>query len=116
VGKLSTPFLCGRPLHLLLTLRRYHQQMIGTKSSQVFTSRWMALRWSLGVMALAYCSVPSAEPEAKTAGSQSELEQANAILQASSGEAEVKEETQSLSSLEADYQAKIEAMQQFEAQ
>jgi hypothetical protein len=99
VGKLPAPFLCGRPLHLLLTLRRYHQAMIGTKSSKVFTSRWMALRWSLGVMALAYCSVPSAEPEAKTAGSLPQDQQA---------------EPETLSALEADYQAKIKAMQQFE--
>jgi hypothetical protein len=90
--------------------------MIGTKSSQVFTSRWMALRWSLGVLVLAYCSVPSAEPEAKTAGSLQHDQQAAQIVKVANDEPTVTPETETLSSLEADYQAKIKAMQQFEMQ
>lgn len=33
----------------------------GTKINQVFTSRWKAVTWSLGIMLTAYCTVPSAE-------------------------------------------------------
>jgi hypothetical protein len=41
--------------------------MFGTKTNQVFTSRWKALSWSLGVMATAYCTVPAAETDAQRA-------------------------------------------------
>ncbi len=50
--------------------------MFGTKTNQVFTSRWKALSWSLGVMATAYCTVPAAETDAQRA----ENEAAAAIL------------------------------------
>jgi hypothetical protein len=50
--------------------------MFGTKTNQVFTSRWKALSWSLGVIVLAYCSVPAAETEAQ----RSETATANAAL------------------------------------
>ena len=33
----------------------------GTKITLVFASRWKAVTWSMGVLLLAYCSVPSAE-------------------------------------------------------
>ena len=33
----------------------------GTKINQVFTSRWKAVTWSLGIMLTAYCTVPSAD-------------------------------------------------------
>ena len=33
----------------------------GTKINQVFTSRWKAVTWSLGILLTAYCTVPSAE-------------------------------------------------------
>ncbi len=41
--------------------------MLGTKPTEVFASRWKALRWSLGVLLLAYCTVPSAEINADVA-------------------------------------------------
>jgi hypothetical protein len=103
-------------LHRLLTLGHYITYMFGTKSSQVFSSRWMALRWSLGVMALAYCSVPSADPDVKAAGSSPQTQQADEILKVATGDATAKLEQETLSSIEADYQAKIKAMQQFEMQ
>jgi hypothetical protein len=33
----------------------------GPKLSTVFASRWNAVIWSAGILATAYCSVPSAE-------------------------------------------------------
>ncbi|MCK9540586.1 MAG: hypothetical protein M0R03_00980 [Novosphingobium sp.] len=33
--------------------------MFGPRISTVFRSRWNALFWALGIMATAYCSVPS---------------------------------------------------------
>ncbi|MEO5586660.1 MAG: hypothetical protein ABIQ81_03095 [Novosphingobium sp.] len=43
--------------------------MFGPKLTTVFASRWNALIWSAGILATAYCSVPSAEEthEAKKA-------------------------------------------------
>lgn len=35
--------------------------MFGTKITTVFQSRWKAVTWSLGVLATAYCTVPSAD-------------------------------------------------------
>lgn len=37
----------------------------GTKMSQVFSSRWKAVTWGLGIMLTAYCTVPSAEQTQK---------------------------------------------------
>jgi hypothetical protein len=37
----------------------------GTKMSQVFSSRWKAVTWGLGIMLTAYCTVPSPEQTAK---------------------------------------------------
>ena len=34
--------------------------------SGVFTSRWKALWWSVGILATAYCTVPSADDSAQT--------------------------------------------------
>jgi hypothetical protein len=113
---LPAPFFMWFALHRLLTLGHYITYMFGTKSSQVFSSRWMALRWSLGVMALAYCSVPSADPDVKTAGSLQQDQQAAQIVKTANDDPTGTQETETLSSLEADYQAKIKAMQQFETQ
>jgi hypothetical protein len=33
----------------------------GTKIRHVFTSRWKAVTWSLGVLLTAYCTVPAAD-------------------------------------------------------
>ncbi|AOR77585.1 hypothetical protein NRB_48460 [Novosphingobium sp. 11B] len=33
--------------------------MFGTKITHVFRSRWHALMWSAGVLATAYCSIPT---------------------------------------------------------
>lgn len=33
----------------------------GPKMSQVFTSRWKALVWSLGILATAYCTLPAVD-------------------------------------------------------
>lgn len=33
----------------------------GTSIGTVFASRWKAVTWSLGILLLAYCSVPAAE-------------------------------------------------------
>ncbi len=33
----------------------------GTRMSTVFASRWKAVTWSMGILLLAYCSVPAAE-------------------------------------------------------
>jgi hypothetical protein len=33
----------------------------GTKINQVFTSRWKAVTWSLGILVTAYCTVPAAD-------------------------------------------------------
>ena len=33
----------------------------GTKINQVFTSRWKAVTWSLGILLTAYCTVPAAD-------------------------------------------------------
>lgn len=33
----------------------------GTSIGTVFASRWKAVTWSLGIMMLAYCTVPSEE-------------------------------------------------------
>ena len=35
--------------------------MFGPRLSTVFASRWKALLWALGIMATAYCTVPSDE-------------------------------------------------------
>ena len=35
--------------------------MFGVRTTQVFTSRWKALMWSLGVLATAYCTIPAAD-------------------------------------------------------
>jgi hypothetical protein len=35
--------------------------MFGTKITTVFQSRWKAVTWSLGILATAYCSIPSPE-------------------------------------------------------
>ena len=37
----------------------------GTKITQVFSSRWKAVTWSLGILLTAYCTVPSPEQTAK---------------------------------------------------
>ena len=34
---------------------------MGPKLTTVFASRWNALIWSAGILATAYCSIPSAE-------------------------------------------------------
>jgi hypothetical protein len=41
--------------------------MFGTRITTVFQSRWKAVTWSLGILATAYCSVPSADETAKPA-------------------------------------------------
>jgi hypothetical protein len=33
----------------------------GTKMRHVFTSRWKAVTWSLGILLTAYCTVPAAD-------------------------------------------------------
>lgn len=33
----------------------------GTSIGTVFASRWKAVTWSMGILLLAYCSVPAAE-------------------------------------------------------
>lgn len=38
--------------------------MFGPGIMTVFTSRWKALWWSAGILATAYCSVPSADETA----------------------------------------------------
>jgi hypothetical protein len=35
---------------------------IGPRLNTVFKSRWRAAIWSMGVLLVAYCSVPSADP------------------------------------------------------
>ena len=40
--------------------------MFGARTSQVFTSRWKALFWSVGVLATAYCTIPAADDDAAT--------------------------------------------------
>jgi len=37
--------------------------MIGPKITSVFRSRWHALFWSAGVLATAYCSIPSPDDD-----------------------------------------------------
>lgn len=37
--------------------------------SKIFASRWHALYWAAGILLLAYCTVPAAEPE-KQGGTQ----------------------------------------------
>lgn len=37
----------------------------GTKITQVFSSRWKAVTWSLGILLTAYCTVPSPEQTQK---------------------------------------------------
>ena len=47
--------------------------MFGVRTSQVFTSRWKALLWSLGVLTTAYCTIPAADyqsPPATVASTQ----------------------------------------------
>jgi hypothetical protein len=38
----------------------------GVKMRTVFTSRWKALYWSLGVMVTAYCTIPSGQSDDTT--------------------------------------------------
>ena len=40
--------------------------MFGARTSQVFTSRWKALFWSVGVLTTAYCTIPAADDDAAT--------------------------------------------------
>jgi hypothetical protein len=43
-------------------MRAYPGKMFfGPKLTTVFASRWNALIWAAGILATAYCSVPSAE-------------------------------------------------------
>lgn len=41
--------------------------MLGPKINTVFRSRWNALLWSAGILATAYCSVPSQDESAQLA-------------------------------------------------
>ena len=34
---------------------------LGPRLTQVFASRWKAVTWALGVLLLAYCTVPAAD-------------------------------------------------------
>jgi hypothetical protein len=40
----------------------------GTKMSTVFASRWKAVTWSMGILLLAYCSVPAPKQTNDQAG------------------------------------------------
>ena len=42
----------------------------GTKINQVFTSRWKAVTWSLGILLTAYCTVPAADDASQPDGTQ----------------------------------------------
>ena len=46
--------------------------MFGPNIMSVFTSRWKALLWSLGVLTTAYCSVPSSDDTPKTDAEQAQ--------------------------------------------
>lgn len=46
--------------------------MFGPSIMSVFTSRWKALLWSLGVLTTAYCSVPSQDDTPKTDAQQAQ--------------------------------------------
>ncbi|MFN3516812.1 MAG: hypothetical protein ACK4YM_06590 [Novosphingobium sp.] len=37
----------------------------GPRITQVFSSRWKAVSWSLGILMLAYCTVPAADQAAR---------------------------------------------------
>ena len=47
--------------------------MFGPRITTVFASRWKALWWSAGILATAYCSVPSAEESQEDAAAQTAL-------------------------------------------
>lgn len=83
--------------------------MLGAKSTEVFASRWKALRWSLGVLLLAYCTVPNADMDADTAASStlSLSAPANSADDAPANDAD---------KVYKDYAAKLEALKVFEAQ
>lgn len=36
--------------------------MFGPRITTVFKSRWRALVWSMGILAMAYCTVPAVDP------------------------------------------------------
>ena len=42
----------------------------GTRITQVFTSRWKAVTWSLGILLTAYCTEPSADDASQPDGTQ----------------------------------------------
>ncbi len=52
--------------------------LFGPKLNQVFASRWKALFWACGVMATAYCTIPSAEETADSASEQAAASAASA--------------------------------------
>lgn len=49
----------------------------GTKTTQVFTSRWKAVSWSLGILLTAYCAVPSQEQTDQTNAAVTKAQQAH---------------------------------------
>lgn len=55
--------------------------MFGPRITTIFTSRWKALHWALGVLLLAYCSVPSKETE------NTDIADAKALAQAQQAQA-----------------------------
>lgn len=85
------------------------QIMLGAKSTEVFASRWKALRWSFGVLLLAYCTIPSADIDADTASpstlSVSTAQNSDDDVSANDADKIYKE-----------YAAKLEALKVFEAQ
>jgi hypothetical protein len=83
--------------------------MLGTKSTEVFASRWKALRWSLGVLLLAYCTVPSADIKADIASS-SNLPASTAAKPAADSSADDTDK------IYKDYEAKLKALKVFEQQ
>lgn len=42
----------------------------GPRITQVFASRWKAVTWALGVLMLAYCTVPAADQARKDGSEQ----------------------------------------------
>ncbi len=51
---------------------------LGPRITQVFNSRWKAVTWSLGILMLAYCTVPAADQAAKHEQAKAEAAQAAA--------------------------------------
>lgn len=46
----------------------------GTSIGTVFASRWKAVTWSLGILLLAYCTVPTAEQTRRDAADEERVQ------------------------------------------